>query len=235
MAILMPTDAMTDSSAALLYLLQLASPALPIGAYSYSEGVEYLSQTQQITSADELAIWLTGELKHGSIRLEAQILYEAYQCSVGGKFELLYQLNTRLSALRDTEELRQQSWQMGRALVRLLNDIQPELQPSLSYCGEPCNVAIAFAVAAAYWQITPRSSLLGYLHSWANNLITAGIRLIPLGQTAGQRILLQLYPQLQHTTDEVLATSALPWGVCNWGAAIASMNHETLYSRLFRS
>ncbi len=234
----MPTDPSSDpcpSSSALLYLLQLASPTLPVGAYSYSEGLEYLVQTHQIKTADDLAHWLAQELQHGSIRLDVQILCEAYQCSLDREVDRLAHWNARLSALRDTEELRQQSWQMGRALARLLIDIQPELQHPLNHCGEPCNGAIAFAVAAAHWQIDLPSALLGYLHSWGNNLITAGVRLIPLGQTAGQRVLMQLYSQMQQTVEDVIAATGKPLGVCNWGAAIASMNHEILYSRLFRS
>ncbi|MBD3880770.1 urease accessory protein UreF [Phormidium tenue FACHB-886] len=232
---------MKDNPQALLRLLQLASPALPVGAYSYSEGLETLVQTGAITHAAHLEHWLTQELQHGAIRLEAAVVARVQTAATQGELSALRYWNQWLSAFRETEELRQQSWQMGRSLVRLLQSLQPAapLQPSgqdlVEACGEPCNFAVAFAVAAATWQINPVSASLGYLHSWAANLVNAGVRLIPLGQTQGQQTLLALHPQLEQTATEVLELPEDEFESCSWGLAIASMSHETLYTRLFRS
>ncbi|HEY9628370.1 MAG TPA: urease accessory protein UreF [Coleofasciculaceae cyanobacterium] len=219
---------------ALLQLLQLVSPALPVGAYSYSEGLETLTQSDAVSDLPSLEHWLTQELRYGAIRLEAIALLKAHKAATVD-YKTLSHWNGWLSALRETEEMREQSWQMGRSLTRLLLQLQPELQPIILACGEPCNFAIAFAIAAQHWQIDPRTAVLGYLHSWVANLVNAGVRLIPLGQTQGQHLLLNLYPQVEKTVDAILQQSEDELWNCNWGLAIASMNHETLYSRLFRS
>lgn len=223
------------ASRRLLHLLQLVSPALPVGAYSYSEGLETIVQTNGITNSTTLEQWLTQELRYGAIRLEAAVLLRLYDCAQAHQLDRLTYWNQWLSAFRETEELREQSWQMGRSLSRLLSDLQPELIPVLQACGEPCNFAAAFALAAAHWQIDRGTVALGYLYSWASNLINAGVRLIPLGQTQGQRILLNLYPQLEQTAQGLLPLADDDLWNCSVGVAIASMNHETLYSRLFRS
>lgn len=234
-------------AAAFLRLLQLVSPALPVGAYSYSEGLETLVQTDRLTNAATLEHWLTQELHHGAIRLETAVLSRIYNCASTGDLTTLSDWNQWLSAFRETEELRQQSWQMGRSLLRLLQGLGvgeweagtgeqgKSLGEWMQACGEPCNFATAFGLAAVHWQIDLQSTTLGYLHSWASNLVNAGVRLIPLGQTQGQQLLLNLYSPLTQTATEVLTLKDDELWSCNWGWTIASMNHETLYSRLFRS
>jgi urease accessory protein len=225
----------TSSLQALLHLLQLSSPALPVGAYSYSEGLETLVQAGKICDLPTLQDWLLQELRFGAVRLEAATIARLHSAAAAGNFDALHKWNQWISALRETAELREQSWQMGRSLVRLLLELQPQGQPCLAACGEPCNYAAAFAIAAAGWRIDCKTSILGYLHSWAANLINAGVRLIPLGQTAGQRLLLDLYPELQAAAEDVVALEDDDLDACSWGVSIASMTHETLYSRLFRS
>jgi urease accessory protein len=225
----------TSNAQALLHLLQLVSPALPVGAYSYSEGLETLVQTGAIASPKSLQHWLVQELHYGAIRLEAAGMIRLYQAAQKSDLQALSNWNCWLSALRETEELREQSWQMGRSLARLLLELQPQTQPLIQACGNPCNFAAAFATAAAHWQIDCETALLGYLHSWAANLVNAGVRLIPLGQTAGQRLLLDLQTDLREAAEVILTLQNEDLCSCGWGLAIASMTHETLYSRLFRS
>ena len=219
----------------LLHLLQLASPSLPVGAYSYSEGLETLVNAGTLTDATTLGDWLTQELRCGSIRLEVAAIAHVHQALIDQDVDAIARWNRWLSAIRDAEELREQSWQMGQALVRLMSQLEPELVEVFEQVGVPCNVAIAFGVAASHWQIDREATLLGYLHSWVGNLVNAGIKLIPLGQTAGQALLLTLYPTLQQTVHESTTISEDELSSCSWGVAIASMQHETLYSRLFRS
>lgn len=218
----------------LLQLLQLTSPALPVGAFSYSEGLETLVQSGTIADAASLQHWLTQELNYGQIRLEAAVMLRIYEASQVDSANLS-RWNHWLSAVRDSEELREQSWQMGRSLTRLLIDLSPSVQPLIAACGEPCNYAAAFGIAAANWQIDRHAATLGYVHSWAANLISAAVRLVPLGQTAGARSLLNLHPQIEQATERILNLSDADLTACGWGLSIASMNHETLYSRLFRS
>lgn len=221
---------------AVLRLLQLASPALPVGAYSYSEGVETLVETKVIQDRESLERWILQELRYGAIRLETAVVLRAHQAIANQDFKALDDWNHWLSASRETEELRAQSLQMGRSLLRLFLDLHPDLAHQMpSSLEHSCNFAIAFGVAAASWEIEPMMALLGYLQSWATNLISAGIKLIPLGQRAGQQLLVALQPCLIETANTVLELPDEALGSCNWGLAIASMTHETQYSRLFRS
>ena len=221
---------------ALLRLLQLASPALPVGAYSYSEGLEALAEAGRLSDRDALESWLLQELRYGAIRVETAVMVRAYRAGQLDDWTSLDNWNRWLSAARETEELRLQSLQMGRSLLRLLQDLHlVELPQSTVLQQEGCHFAIAFALAAVRWQIDLPSAMLGYLHSWASNLVNVGVKLIPLGQTAGQRLLLQLQPAIECAVAEVLLLQDDDLGSCSWGLALASMAHETQYSRLFRS
>ena len=228
-----------ESRQDLLCLLQLASPALPVGAYSYSEGLEALIDAGKLNSED-LKHWLEQELRCGAIRLDAAVMLRAYRAVELGDLEALTRWNAWLSAAIETEELRQQSWQMGQSLVRLLLKMQQvtgvrPLKSLIDATGLPC-FAIAFGIAAAHWQIdSPTSVLLGYLHSWATNLVTAGVKLIPLGQTAGQQLLLELHNDIVCAAEEILTLEDDDLSSCSWGRSLASMAHETQYTRLFRS
>ena len=223
----------TTNEQALLKLLQLTSPALPVGAFSYSEGLETLVAHGYLTDGLTLQNWLLQELRHGSVRLEVAIATRIHHNL--HDLDQLHYWNHWLTASRDTAELRQQSGQMGRALVRLGQDLQPELKASFNACGTPCNFAVAFAILAAHWQIDVHTMALGYLQSWAANLIGAAVKLVPLGQTDGQRCLLALVPELRTAAETIVALKDDELYVSGWGGAIASMQHETLYTRLFRS
>lgn len=256
---------MVDSGFSLLSLLQLASPALPVGAYSYSEGLESLVYSGVITEGSGLKAWLEQELQWGAIRLDAAVMIRAYRSGQQGDLTGLQTWNQWLSAAWETEELRCQSWQMGYSLLRLLWQMSPGLvipanlgtkptanlllsleetiasnqsHPDKLHPDEPhqdVNFAVAFGLAAAHWQIDEGMSLLGYLHSWATNLVSAGIKLVPLGQTVGQQILRDLQIPIHYTSQSVLKLTDSDLVSCSWGLSLASMSHETQYSRLFRS
>ncbi|WP_254566098.1 urease accessory protein UreF [Oscillatoria sp. HE19RPO] len=225
----------TDFS--LLSLLQLASPALPVGAYSYSEGLEMLVERGIVNSAETLQNWMDWELREGAISLDGAVMVRALNAAYTGNWDKVQEWNHWSSATRETEELRQQSWQMGNALLRLLMSLWAvEDRVKLTALGEEdCNFAVAFGMAASYWQIPPDVALLGYLHSWACNFIGAGVKLIPLGQTAGQQLLFNLQPNLVTAVQTILRIEDDDLSSCTWGLSLASMQHETQYSRLFRS
>lgn len=225
-------NTLTESN--LLCLLQLASPALPVGAYSYSEGLETLVENNVINNQESLQYWLKAELRYGAIRLEAAVMVRAYNCVIRNDLEALCRWNMWLTAARETEELRNSSLQMGRSLMLLFAKLQPQIKP-LAYAVGNCNYAIAFGIAAAYWNINIQAAMLGYLHSWISNLITAGVKLIPLGQTAGQLLLLNLQSLISDATAQILALEDDNLSCCSWGLSLASMAHETQYTRLFRS
>ena len=220
---------------ALLRLLQLSSPALPVGAFSYSEGLETLVEQRIVQAPEQVLHWLEQELQCGAVRVEGIALARSHAAFCNQDWGSLAEWNHWLSAMRETAELRQQSWQMGRSLARTLEHLHPELKESLAACGEPCNFAAVFGLTAAHWRIDSHSALLGYLQSWATNLVNAAVKLVPLGQTAGQRLLLDLYPTLAEAAAEILVLEDDDIATSGSGLSLASMQHETLYSRLFRS
>ncbi|NER31129.1 MAG: urease accessory protein UreF, partial [Symploca sp. SIO1C4] len=168
----------------LLRLLQLASPVLPVGAYSYSDGLETLVEVDVINNENNLLPWLEQELRYGGIRLETAVMVRAYSCASNGDFQGLGYWNSWLSAAKETTELREQSWQMGSSLIGLLLDLEQhqksKIEKLASAVGYPYNYATAFGIGAAHWLIELQAAVLGYLHSWASNLIGAAVKLIPL-------------------------------------------------------
>ncbi len=249
----------TNENMGICRLLQLTSPSLPIGAYSYSEGIEYLCHNQTIQVEADLYNWLIRELKYGFITNEAAIALRAHQAMLIGDRQGLLYWNNWLSASRETEEIRLSSWQMGQSLIKLwqqlsssscdqslhLNSESTSLAPQQiidllpmakdNELGNGCNYAIAFGLVAASWEISAGDTALGYLHSWLANLVSAAVRSVPFGQTIGQQVIFRLHSQVinhaQLACDRL--DQDLEW--CGWGASLASTNHEVQYSRLFRS
>lgn len=217
-----------------LNLLQLSSPNLPLGAYSYSEGLEHLV-IREIKDSQQLYLWLEQELTYGTIRLEGAIMLKGYQY-----YHDLSQLNywnSWLTASKETRELRQQSRQMGKSLKQICNQLADypifeQMEQNFTYS---CNYPLVFGVACAYWQINREMALLAYLHNWASNLISSGIKLIPLGQTAGQKILHQINLVIEEQAPNILNLEDDQLYSCGVGLSLASMNHEDQYTRLFRS
>jgi urease accessory protein len=219
----------------LLRLLQLASPLLPVGGYSYSEGLESLISQDIIRDRVTLQAWIQRELQAGAIRIETAVMDRAYLAGIQPNSDRLQYWNQWLSAARETEELRQQSWQMGGSLIKLLVELTPEIKDLIITIDRPCNYAIAFGVAAQSWQIDRQTATLAYLHSWVTNSIGVGIKLIPLGQTTGQQILWHLQGEIDLLSQTISTLADGDLYACSWGLSLASMQHETLYSRLFRS
>jgi urease accessory protein len=219
----------------LLRLLQLASPLLPVGGYSYSEGLESLILQGNVYDRSTLQTWIDRELQTGAIRIETAIMDRAYLASSQFDLERLNHWNNWITAARETEELRLQSWQMGGSLIKLALELTPEIQDSIDSIEYPCHYAIAFGITAQSWQIDRSQAILAYLHSWATNQIGVGVKLIPLGQTAGQQILWQLQESIDLRSQANLVLDDEDLSAWSWGSSLASMQHESLYSRLFRS
>ncbi len=208
---------------------------MPVGAYSYSEGLESLIAQEIVYDRVTLQAWIEFELQTGAIRIETAIVDRAYLAGVQSQSAQLQYWNQWLCAARETEELRHQSWQMGGSLTKLAIELTPALTELIGEIGSPCNYAIAFGVIAQYWQIDRQTAISAYLQSWVTNQIGAGIKLIPLGQTAGQQILWQLQERIALASELIPNLADDDLYACSWGLSLASMQHETLYSRLFRS
>jgi urease accessory protein len=231
----MPPATLTPDPNLLVRLLQLASPALPVGAYSYSEGLEYAVHAGWVQDAPGLKEWLRDGLLEGSARLEAAVLVRVYDAMRAGDRGWAERWDDWLTAARETEELRAQSHDMGRALLRLLAALAPGVPQAGAWLARPCNFASAFAIAAAHWGIPRAAAVTAYLQCWVSNLVGAGVKLIPLGQTAGQQVLWDLQDAVREAAELAAGVADDELGAANWGLALASMAHETQYSRLFRS
>jgi urease accessory protein len=219
----------------LLRLLQIASPSLPVGAYSYSEGLESAVHAGTVRDAGTLRVWIEDGLEYGAARLEAAILVRVYDAWRRGRLEQVQTWDRWLGAARESEELRNQSLDMGRALLRLLKDLDPPLPNVAALFAAPCNFASVFGVATAHWEIGRTAAVAAYLQSWVANLVSAGVKLVPLGQTAGQQLLWDLQEPIVRASQAAAHVADEDLGVGNWGLALAGMAHETQYSRLFRS
>jgi urease accessory protein len=197
-------------------LLQLASPTLPVGAYSYSGGLEAAIEAGLVTDAASAQRWIGDVLEHSVMKMEAPLLLRMIE-------EPAASWNEMFLASRETAELRAETVQMGYSLNRLLPDLGIEACP----LEEPSFPAV-FAHAVRAWGIAPRQALTAYLWAWLENQVMAALKAVPLGQTDGQRILLVLGARLGEVSEDEPGNFAP-------GLAILSSRHETQYSRLFRS
>jgi len=239
MDLTMPATLTTDTPALvadlpLLRLLHLVSPSLPIGSFTYSQGIEWAVEAGWIQSADDLASWLDNLLHTGMMFLDLPILQRLYQAVEQEDRAALQHWIDYLNASRETGELWQEEKNRGRALTDLLIALEIPLaarwKPVLAR-----NQAAAFAVAAVHWHIPLPQAAYGYVWSWLENLVLAAVKIIPLGQTQGQKILHRMAPQLPGIVTAGLRVSDEAIGASSPALAIASSRHETQYTRLFRS
>jgi urease accessory protein len=202
--------------------LQLASPALPVGAYSYSGGLEAAIEAGLVKDAATAEQWIGDVLEYSVALMEAPLLVR--MMSSTGRW------NEKFLASRETAELRAETVQMGYSLNRLLKDLGVGEVPL-----EEPSFPAAFAFAAAHWKIEPEAALQAYLWAWVENQVMAALKAVPLGQTDGQRILLGLGERISALIPKVLSMKDEDIGNFAPGLALLSSRHETQYSRLFRS
>lgn len=219
---------------ALLRLLHLVSPTLPIGSFTYSQGIEWAVECGWIKTADDLENWLENLLHTGMAYLDLPILQRLYAAVEQQDRDLLQYWISYLNASRETGELLQEEKNRGRALTDLLIALEiPQAatwKPQLAQ-----NQAAAFAFAAVHWRIPLQQAAYGYVWSWLENLVLAAVKIIPLGQTQGQKILHSMTPLLPAVVQAGLAVGDEDIGASSPALAIASSRHETQYTRLFRS
>ena len=222
------------NNVALLRLLQLVSPALPVGAYAYSQGLEYAVEQQWLTSEQETQRWLNGLLKNNLAHLDIPLIKRLHSAWCANDAEQVAYWNAYLYANREAYELQKEDQNLGAALMRLLTQLELK-QASDFKPGQPICFGTAFSLAATAWSISLRDTAIGYLWAWLENQVTAAIKLVPLGQTAGQRILSAVLHDIPQAVDKGLALPDEQIGFMAPGLAIACAEHETQYSRLFQS
>lgn len=217
-------------------LLRLASPQLPIGGYSYSQGLELAIDSGLIRSAVEAETWLRDSLELNLARFEAPLLLAHCQAAAEGDWTRLGALAERHRASRETAEFQLESRQTGYSLAQLLLGL-PELDDaSRRLLGELApTFALGWALAARAWAIAPRAALDAWLWTWLENQLAVLMKTLPLGQQAAQRLTSLLLPNLTAVAEQAAALPEATWGGAPFGLALSSMAHERQYSRLFRS
>ena len=211
-------------------LLQLASPALPVGAYSYSGGLEAAVEGGAVRDAASAEQWIGDVLEFSVARMEGPMMLSFIASFSEKDSSRTKEKNEIFLASRETAELRAETVQMGYSLNRLIKDLGlgevPVEEPSFP---------AAYAYATVQWKIEPEAALQAYFWAWIENQVMAAVKAIPLGQTDGQRILMDLGGRLPALVEKAMKMKDEDLGNFAPGLALLSSRHETQYSRLFRS
>jgi urease accessory protein len=232
-----PAD-MPESEAASLYrLMTWLSPSFPVGAFSYSSGIEWAVEAGDITDAASLRLWLAAMLTDGAGICDGIFLAHTYRAALSGDDALLADIAELASAFVPSRERQLETTAQGRAFIEIARAAwHNALLDRLVSC---CKAAIVYPVAvglvSAAHALPLAPTLHAFLHAVTSNWISAGARLVPLGQTDSQRLLAQLEPVVGSTAKRALAASLDDLGSATFRADLASMRHETQYTRLFRS
>ena len=218
-------------------LLRLASPQLPIGGYSYSQGLEMAVEREQVKDESTARSWLSDQLMLNLARFEAPLLFAHCRAASVHDWSELERLAACHRASRETRELRLESRQMGYSLRQLLDNL-PELdEPARALYRriEEPGLALGWALAARAWSISTEDALTAWLWGWLENQLAVLMKTLPLGQQPAQRLTSELLPSLQQAQRDATVVEPEHWGSAAFGLALASMAHERQYSRLFRS
>lgn len=228
-----------ERDAALLRVLWLASPALPVGGFSYSEGLESAVEAGLVHDEASACTWIVDQLHLGLARSDLPIVAQAMRAWRADDHTRVRELNSWVLQTRETRELRQQTEQMGRSLVewaRSLGEFAGQAITRLQDARlDPPSYPVACACALATGPGGERDALFGFAFGWAENLVQAAIKSVPLGQSAGQRILARLSLEIPGAVDHARQLGDDGRQAFTPGLAILSARHETQYSRLFRS
>lgn len=225
------------NSRALLHLLQLTSPSLPIGAYSYSQGLEGAIEGGLVRDAASAKIWIEDALRQVVGRFEAPIFFRLLQAFSRRDSAAVADWTDCFLAARDTAEFRAETIQMGYSLGRLMAELQvadETLEATLAGLPElPLPTALAYGAVAL--GVPHAEALHGMLFSWVENQVLVCVKSVPLGQVAGQRLLLSLADAIESVASQ--AQQLQDDELSNWAPALSlhSMRHEVQYSRLYRS
>lgn len=224
----------TMSDAAALYrLMAWLSPAYPVGAFSYSHGLEYAVEAGHVTDARTACAWLDDVIVLGAGRSDAIFCACAHRAAGAGDRDTLAEVAEFAAAFAATAELALETRAQGTAFLKATRAAWPTLE--LDLLPDDCAYPVAVGTAAAGHGVGLEGTLVAYVHAFAANLVSAAVRLVPLGQTDGQRVTAALEPAIL-----AIAAEAAPLGLADAGSAtlmidICSMRHETQYTRLFRS
>lgn len=220
----------TLTDGALLQLIWLASPALPVGGFSYSEGLEAAVEAGLVRDEQSAGDWLVAQLQTSLARADLAVVASAVEAARAGDDARIAQLDAWVRQTRETSELRQQTEQMGRSLTDWRSSVGWGATPAPT-----CTYPVAFALAATSTEASLRHIALSFAFAWAENMMQSALKSVPLGQSAGQRILARLAREIPAAVDHALTLGDAGRQAFTPMLAILSAQHETQYSRLFRS
>lgn len=221
-------------SLSLLRLCQLISPALPVGAYHFSQGLEYAVHANWIRDEDETSRWLLGIATNAIGTLDIPILLRLHSAWSVNDDVGVSKWSRHLIASRESSELRAEERHMGKALAKVL--IELEIETAREWVARDYSTyAAMFALAATRWSIDPVTTAQAYLWAWTENQVLAALKLLPIGQSAGQRILNRIVQRIPSIVADAQAVDDDGIAVATPSHGMASCRHETQYSRLFRS
>ncbi len=223
-------------AASLLQLIWLASPALPVGGFSYSEGLESAVERAGVATESIAADWLSDQLHLSLARGDLAVIAQAVPAWRNKQLDKVKALNDWVLQTRETSELRLQAEQMGRSLLEWLRNHHSVSTEQIDACAAlPPTYPVTFALAASPLEAGVPDCLTAYAFGWAENMMQAALKSVPLGQSAGQRILRQLAAAIPQAVDSALAHTDQSRQCLAPMLAILSARHESQYSRLFRS
>lgn len=215
-------------------LLQLVSSSLPTGSFSYSQGLEWAAEVGWIHGSETIKEWLLDTLSNSLTFIDIPLLQNMHLAIQKNDQQLLDQLCDILLACRESHELQEEERIRGRAMSRLLDDLQ--IIPSPQWLKVTARSQLAgYAMAISQWEIPISQAALGYLWSWLENQVLTGIKIIPLGQTQGQVLLTEIGESLPAFVKKGLSLSLEEVGSSCPALALASSQHETQYTRIYRS
>jgi urease accessory protein len=230
------TDAEPLPAASLLQLIWLASPALPVGGFSYSEGLEAAVERAGVATESIASDWLSDQLHLTLARGDLAVIAQVIPAWREGALARIEQLNDWVLQTRETSEMRAQTEQMGRSLVEWMRNHDGVDAAQVDACAAlPPTYPVAYALAVSPTHARVRDCLLAFAFGWAENMVQAAIKSVPLGQSAGQRILARLSRDIPAVVEAAMALSDDERQAFSPMLAILSSQHETQYSRLFRS
>jgi urease accessory protein len=232
-----PAD-MPESEAASLYrLMTWLSPSFPVGAFSYSSGIEWAVEAGDITDAASLRLWLAAMLTDGAGICDGIFLAHTYRAALSGDDVLLAEIAELASAFAPSRERHLETTAQGRAFIEITRAAWHNslLDRFIACCKTAIVYPVAVGLVSAAHALPLAPTLHAFLHAVTSNWISAGARLVPLGQTDSQRLLAALEPVVGDTARRALAASLDDLGSATFRADLASMRHETQYTRLFRS
>jgi len=228
------------SPLAVLRLQSWLSPAFPTGAYSYAHGLEWAVEAGYIRDREGLVDWLNADLRHGAGRNEAIFFSEAWRAALGNDHAKLFEVAVHAAVFRGTAEFALESSQQASACLATLRRVWPNftidwLAETLGECHVQPTLSVVIGVRSARQGIPLSLALPAFLQSYIANLVTAGVRLIPLGQTDGQLAIAALEESVLAASAHANEATIEDLGSAAFMLDLASMEHETQYSRLFRS